>query len=903
MNLKEQLTHLYTRLNRRKNPRAVGLLVFVFGVTISFFIAPNITLAQNTPWLSMDTFAAIPAHMAMYGLSIMSGLLGISATLLNISLMFTVVDMGHYINDIVGINIAWSLLRDVSNIIFIFAIVYIGISLILGIDRSGHRQALARLVIAALLINFSLFAAKAVVEVSNIVAREVYVLISPDTGECNIGSVQRLNGDCLNYGLSGVMMRTLGLASLFEIGTRTGDPTSTWGTPGITYEKIIYLSVIGSVFLLITSFVFASAAVLIMIRFVMLILLMVFSPLAFAAWVLPATRAYFSKWLSALLNQSFFAPLYLFMMWIAVKIIETYGISTVTGVQSGVGNAGFAAALLNESVGFSTVFLNFGLITVFMVAALFVAKSVGGIGADRALGMLHSGVKRAGSYAYRRKGLIAAAAITGGVGGVAAGALGLGAYVGGKRVLRGSVGGTADYVDKKLAKYAPGTIGQSIRSTITKPLKDKATFGTGASYSQKTKEYEQNFDETLKKMTDRGDYSGALDILDKSRDASGLLSPSLSAQFARVANSLSEQQKGGMLEEIEKRRKGASAKKSIGLDNTESSLITSLKGDTREKTINNHVKRLSYDMTMVNKFLNRKGITQADRESAYESLSDKNRAAFEEVLRNKTRKEGVVSYLNDELKKKQESHAQLVAANPSQNDVRISATELEVIESKIKKVDTENDPYKIIAMVPSDVRQNIESALVKNAESQITDYRNTLSDEDREKTRDASDKAIRAFKRKGSRSALAELINSGGVSAEKDVDDLLGEMSPAEIVPFMRANPAAFSSDIFAKKVKSRFLDKLTIDEDVENSAVEKLVMRADELGNGEAQKWLTSQHNQVARVIKDKIDKKRGVQQTPNTTGRGQQSAPPNAVGWPSMRNQNTAPRLIPPPQPPTTT
>ena len=71
------------------------------------------------------------------------------------------------------INIGWAVVRDFSNIFFILVLLYVAIQTILGI---GHdtKKIIVNVIIMALLINFSMFFTKVVIDSSNILALVFY---------------------------------------------------------------------------------------------------------------------------------------------------------------------------------------------------------------------------------------------------------------------------------------------------------------------------------------------------------------------------------------------------------------------------------------------------------------------------------------------------------------------------------------------------------------------------------------------------------------------------------------------------------------------------------------------------------------------------------------------------------
>ena len=72
------------------------------------------------------------------------------------------------------IAVGWTTIRDLINLFFIFILLYAAISTILQYGNFQLKNVLAKIIIAALLINFSLMIGKMVIDASHILAWEFY---------------------------------------------------------------------------------------------------------------------------------------------------------------------------------------------------------------------------------------------------------------------------------------------------------------------------------------------------------------------------------------------------------------------------------------------------------------------------------------------------------------------------------------------------------------------------------------------------------------------------------------------------------------------------------------------------------------------------------------------------------
>ncbi len=268
------------------------------------------------------------------------------------ALKYTVFEMGKSVQGSLSktIDTLWSLIRDICNLAFIFGFIYIGIRTIIDPDSATMKRFLSRIIIGALLINFSLFFAKAIIDFSNFTAYQVYNSMVIDSG----GS------------LSATVVDSLRLVTFYN--SQTGK------TP-LEKNNNFSTFVGGSLFLLITAFVFFAGALLLVVRFITLVLIMVASPILFAATVFPQTEHFAKDLWSKLVSQSFFAPVYLLLILISIKITQGVGLS---------GSANFSKDFFSFENNVSAL-LNFAIIIFFMISSLIIATKMGIKGGDMAV--------------------------------------------------------------------------------------------------------------------------------------------------------------------------------------------------------------------------------------------------------------------------------------------------------------------------------------------------------------------------------------------------------------------------------------------------------------------------------------------------------------------------------------
>ena len=260
-----------------------------------------------------------------------------------------------------AVDTAWLSIRDFFNITFIFGMVYLGFQMILNSDDSQTKKWLISLIMAAVLVNFSLYITKFVIDISNSLASEIIstAFINEDTGEVDV---------------SESFMDSMGLTSLFD---------------QVPDKEVIGESAAGYVFgamiiFIVMMFVFGAGAILLTIRFVVLLLYMVFSPFMFIGWVFPQLKKYTDQYWSGFLGRAFFAPIYLLLLYVSLSIIQSaFGVAGKDG-------SGKVLGIITESTGADKAesltvgnsFPIFMIASIFLIASLVVAQKMGASGGD-----------------------------------------------------------------------------------------------------------------------------------------------------------------------------------------------------------------------------------------------------------------------------------------------------------------------------------------------------------------------------------------------------------------------------------------------------------------------------------------------------------------------------------------
>jgi hypothetical protein len=312
-----------------------------------------------------------------------------------------------------GAYSAWQAMRNIANIIFVIAFLMIIFSQItnFGIDNYGIKKMLPKLIIAAVLVNLSFYICQIAVDLSNIVGYSLGGLFDGIINSIQIPATSNPVG--VAFGWAAVVIAALagGVALLLCV------------------TVPVLLAVLGALLM---------TVLILLARTALIVILVVISPLAFVAYLLPNAESLFKKWTST------FTSLLLVFPVIALLF----------------GGGKLAAQILNSSAGddwlLRLIAMGVGAIPLLAVPSLLKnsISSAGSIGktlsgwSDKASGKIGGKVKetsRLGQYQqYRKKETDTRRAL-----------IRSGAYVGhgGKLNPRNLMSMTNKYANNKLGKF------------------------------------------------------------------------------------------------------------------------------------------------------------------------------------------------------------------------------------------------------------------------------------------------------------------------------------------------------------------------------------------------------------------------------------------------------------------
>ncbi|MCR4274625.1 MAG: hypothetical protein NUW02_01060 [Candidatus Campbellbacteria bacterium] len=337
-------------------------------------------------------------------LEILGILLAVSGALLDFSIQFSIVNMSQFISGTNGINEGWTIIRDLMNIVFVFALLFVGINTILGSwsSSSFNTKLIPKILLAALFINFSMMITKVVIDTSNILTLELYVATKKISEP--VAGVTPPEGINMNTtGLAGGIMNSLHMTSFLN-GKLTKEGRAV-AIPDSADRSLLTNVTMGIIVVLVAMFIFLIMAFMFLARMVIFIILIVTSPIAFMGGLIPQLKSQADKWWEALWGQAFFAPIFFAMLLVVFKILNDPHFQDFAARPLDPNGTGIEGLDLSNFVaGSAEVIVKYIIVIYLLVTALIVAKKVS---SDAGKGAAGLGSKLAGGAIFGGGALLA----------------------------------------------------------------------------------------------------------------------------------------------------------------------------------------------------------------------------------------------------------------------------------------------------------------------------------------------------------------------------------------------------------------------------------------------------------------------------------------------------------------
>jgi hypothetical protein len=269
-----------------------------------------------------------------------------------------ILQLSNSVVNTLAVQSGFAVTLSVANLGFVLGIIIIAIATILRRETYGIKKTLWKLIVAAILVNFSLVIGGVIINFANTFttsfmnqlpgagvnqsgpvefAKQLAGAFEPQRGYLtdlvNDKSPQNQQSGWTKW-IQGAGLALGGpagyVAASFLTGATSGSDLASIITPIIS-------AILAVGFLIVIVITLATFLIMLLVRYVTLAMLLVLMPFAWLMWIFPKTSHLWSKWWNEFIRWTFFAPIVVFFLWLAIA----------TAQQMNKGLAGSDLAFLN----------------------------------------------------------------------------------------------------------------------------------------------------------------------------------------------------------------------------------------------------------------------------------------------------------------------------------------------------------------------------------------------------------------------------------------------------------------------------------------------------------------------------------------------------------------------------
>jgi hypothetical protein len=188
-----------------------------------------------------------------------------------------------------AVTVGWVMIRDMTNMFFVVVLLIIAFGTILGLEQYEYKKLLVKMLLAAVIVNFSRVICGLIIDVAQIIM------------------VTFVNGIAATA--SGNLVNMFQVDQIFALGAgqdvgATASVTFIAGVAALVFSAMMLMVMLAFLFLIVA-------------RMAMLWVLIVLSPLAFVLNVLPQTEKYASEWWGQFGSNVVSGPVIAFFLWLS----------------------------------------------------------------------------------------------------------------------------------------------------------------------------------------------------------------------------------------------------------------------------------------------------------------------------------------------------------------------------------------------------------------------------------------------------------------------------------------------------------------------------------------------------------------------------------------------------------
>jgi len=297
---------------------------------------------------------------AGWATDIMSGILSVFIWALGIILglvlqgLIAIASYQHFI-DSQAVVLGWVIVRDICNMFFVVVLMIIAFGTILHIEEYNYKKWLPKLILMAVLINFSKTICGVLIDVTQ-VAMLTFVNAFKDIGGGNATE----------------MLGIKDIVTLSATDNNTG------------FLTVVGAYVLGIIYLIVSIVVIVTMMMMLVMRLVMIWIYVVLSPAAYLLAAFPGGQKYSSQWWSEFVKNLIVGPVLAFFIWLSLAALGTGNdLNNMNTAQADLNNQQYNDTLKGDSFAGTeasrpSALIKFVIAIGMLVGGLMVSQQIGG---------------------------------------------------------------------------------------------------------------------------------------------------------------------------------------------------------------------------------------------------------------------------------------------------------------------------------------------------------------------------------------------------------------------------------------------------------------------------------------------------------------------------------------------
>ncbi|NCN99858.1 hypothetical protein GW920_01940 [Candidatus Falkowbacteria bacterium] len=337
------------------------------------FIVNKKLIFTVLPLLSvLGIFFAVPtvnAGSRDWAYTVVSFLLGVFVSALGLILVLVlqgltlIASYQHFI-DSRAVVLGWVMVRDICNMFFVIVLMVIAFGTILNLEDYNYKKLLPKLILMAVLINFSKTICGLLIDVTQVVML-TFVNAFKDIGAANFTDI-------------------FGITSILTL-AKNGAADIDGFTAAAAY-------ILGFLYLLIAIVVITTMMMMLAMRLVMIWIYVVLSPAAYLLAAVPGGQSYSQQWWTEFTKNLIVGPVLAFFIWLSLSALQVD--NTTAQYSANDSKAQEEIAYANTEASKPSALIKYVIAIGMLVGGLMVSQKIGGAAgelAGKGMGALQKG--------------------------------------------------------------------------------------------------------------------------------------------------------------------------------------------------------------------------------------------------------------------------------------------------------------------------------------------------------------------------------------------------------------------------------------------------------------------------------------------------------------------------------